>query len=146
MKKIVLPVLLIGLLTACAGDNSDSKKSNQALIGKWQTIKEEEYSGNDFKDLEYSEVNEEENNSCPDYTEFKSDGSCQTVDMDANCAHETNYIGPYTFDGTNFKITVEGESQTYKVVSLSTTEISMEEIYTEDAVTYKHTIFFKKLK
>jgi hypothetical protein len=140
MKKIILPALMVGLLTACSDDD---KKSNQALIGKWQTIKEEQYSGND---LVYSDIIEEENISCPDYTEFKSDGNCQFIEMDTNCEYNTDNIGPYTFDGTNFKITVEGESQTYKMLSLTATEMSMQETYTENGATIKHTIFFKKLK
>ena len=140
MKRILLPALLIGLLTACSDDD---KKSSQALIGKWQPIKVNTYQG---KDLVDSYDFEQDNNSCPDYAEFKSDGKMISIDMDANCQHQEDILGVYTFDGSNLKVTIDGEDENYKMSSLTATEFIIEDTYSDGGVTYKEVLNFKKIK
>ncbi|MGG7034301.1 MAG: lipocalin family protein [Flavobacterium sp.] len=143
MKKILLPVLLIGLLTACDKNNDDDKKATQSLTGKWQNTKIEMYSGSE---LVNTETIEEENSTCPDYTEFKSDGSFLYVDMDADCEKDVDELGTYIFDGTNLKTTYDEGSGTYKISSITASQFVLEQSETENGVTYKIKSYFKKLK
>jgi hypothetical protein len=137
MKRILLPALLIGLLTACADDSAPNR-----LYGKWQPLKAEMYADDDLQD---TQAFVPANNSCPAYVEFMSDVKFRSVDPDANCKTE-EIVGAYTFDGSNLKMTVEGEDQNYKLVSMTPTEFVMEESFTIGGVTYKDKIFLKRMK
>ena len=83
MKKnllLKLTFVLTLIFTGCSND--DDNNSNPTIIGKWKTVKFEYYT-NGVLDETVTTV--EDNSNCPDYIEFKDNGTYVVINNDVNC-------------------------------------------------------------
>ena len=98
MKKNLLLALSIVFVTTLIGcSNDEDNNSSPTIVGKWRTVKYEYYTDGV---LDETETTVEENSSCPDYIEFKDNGTYVVIDNDVNCNSTADESGTYDYNAT----------------------------------------------
>ena len=82
MKKKLLLALSLGLMITFTGCSSDEDSSTTSIVGKWKSEKFDYYTNGV---LDETVITVEENSSCPDYVEFKSNGTYVSIENEVNC-------------------------------------------------------------
>ena len=144
MKKKLLVSLTLVLTLAFMGCSKDENNSSTAtIVGKWKTVKGEYYTNGL---LVNEEIVVEDNSNCPDYLEFKSNGTYVSIFNDASCNSTTDEIGSYIFNGTTIIINSGGFTANYTVVSFTGNELKTEFTETSsDGTVYKDVIYRTKI-
>ena len=136
MKKVLSLLAIILVLTSCSKDDSPAA----SIIGKWNFVKVELYQNNE---LIVTEIDQEDNTTCPDYTEIKADGTIEDVEINANCAITSTDISNYTYVSSILTNTETDEKVT--VVNLTNNDMTLAFSFTEDGVTLNGKSYYKKI-
>ena len=141
-KKLILSLFTISALVGC--NNDDDSKSTPTLVGKWKAIKFEYYKDGVF---EYTENIVDDNPTCPDYIEFKKDGSYISIENDENCNTTSDEAGVYTSNETTITTTVGGYTEVTTIISLTNTDLKTDftETSSQSGSVYKSVGYFKKI-
>ena len=85
MKKnlfLSLTLVFVTTLIGCSKDDDNNSNSSPTIVGKWRAVKFEYYTDGVLVET----VNVvEDNSSCPDYGEYKDNGTYVVILNDANC-------------------------------------------------------------
>ena len=121
MKKNLLLALSIVFVTTLIGcSNDEDNNSSPTIVGKWRTVKYEYYTDGV---LDETETIVEENSSCPDYIEFKDNGTYVVIDNDVNCNSTADESGTYVYNGTTISTTSGGSTDVSTVITLTNTDL-----------------------
>lgn len=144
MKKNVLFTLTLVLVTTFIGcSKDDDNSSSSSIVGKWKAVKFEYYINGV---LDNTEIVVEDNSNCPDYVEFKSNGTFIEIENDANCNASTYDSGSYVFNGTNITFNTANETTSQPVLSLTQTDMKTEFTETSiDGTVFKNVAYRKKI-
>lgn len=130
-------------MTLISCNKDDDNNSNSTIVGKWRTVKFEYYTDGV---LEETETTVEENSSCPDYIEFKDNGTYVVIDNDENCNSRVYENGTYVFDGTTISTTSGGTTDFSTVITLTSTDLKTDFTETSsDGTVFKNVGYFKKI-
>jgi hypothetical protein len=144
MKKnllLKLTFVLTLIFTGCSND--DDNNSNPTIIGKWKTVKFEYYT-NGVLDETVTTV--EDNSNCPDYIEFKDNGTYVVINNDVNCNSTADESGTYVYNGTTISTTSAGSTDISTVILLTNTDLKTDFTETSSGGTvFKNVGFFKKI-
>jgi len=136
-----LTLIFVTTLIGCSKD--DDNNSSPTIVGKWRTVKFEYYTNGV---LDETETTVEENSTCPDYIEFKTNGTYVVINNDANCNSTADESGTYVYNGTTISTTLGSSTDTSIVISLTNTDLKID--FTEissDGTVYKNVGYFKKI-
>jgi hypothetical protein len=144
MKKSLLLTLTLILVTTLIGcSKDDDNNSSPTLVGKWRTVKFEYYTNGV---LDETETIVEENSTCPDYIEFKTNGTYVVINNNANCNSTADDSGTYVYNGTTIATTSAGSTDTSIVISLTNTDLKIDFTETSsDGTVFKNVGYFKKI-
>ncbi|WP_396177281.1 lipocalin family protein [Flavobacterium sp.] len=144
MKKSLLLTLTLILVTTLIGcSKDDDNNSSPTLVGKWRTVKFEYYTNGV---LDETETIVEENSTCPDYIEFKTNGTYVVINNNANCNSTADESGSYVYNGTTIATTSAGSTDTSIVISLTNTDLKIDFTETSsDGTVFKNVGYFKKI-
>lgn len=134
MKKLVLLIGSVFMLTAC---NDDDGNSSNSIVGDWSPEKSEIISGKDkttILDVDIPSICEKNN-----VAGIKPDGIFETLLYDLNqsgeCVMSEKITGTYTYDEQTkvFINKVEGEeAKVYGVLELTSTNLKIQDLNGED--------------
>lgn len=145
MKKnllLKLTFVLTLIFTGCSND--DDNNSNPTIIGKWKTVKFEYYT-NGVLDETVTTV--EDNSTCPDYIEFKDNGTYVVINNDVNCNSTADESGTYVYNGTTISTTSAGSTDISTVILLTNTDLKTDFTETSSGgIVFKNVGYFKKIK
>ena len=143
MKKNLLLTLTFVLTTIFIGcSKDDNETSTPTIVGKWRTEKFDYYTDGQ---LDETVITVEDNSNCPDYIEFKSNGTYVAIENDANCNSTADESGTYVYNGTNLTTNSSGSITTITVISLTSTDFKTDFTETSsEGVIYKSVGYFKK--
>ncbi|MBX2887137.1 MAG: lipocalin family protein [Ferruginibacter sp.] len=144
MKKYLLLSLILAFVSTIIGCSKDNNSSS-TIVGKWRQVKFEYYT-NGVLDSTVNKV--EDNSNCPDYNEFKSNGTYVVIENDANCNSTADESGTYVYNGTNITFTNISNGSTYilTVISLTNTDLKTDLTETSsDGTVFKNVGYFKKI-
>ncbi len=143
MKKVLLIGLCL-LVISCAKNDIDYPDDTPStlLLGKWKLVKTDFYS-NDV--LEETEINIQDNNTCPDYIEFKANRIRNLVSKDENCVITFTIVGQYVYNPTHQMLTITETSESFSVINLTNTDLITEKSYTESGIPKKKIIYYQKV-
>jgi hypothetical protein len=145
MKKnllLKLTFVLTLIFTGCS--NEDDNNSNPTIIGKWKTVKFEYYT-NGVLDETVTTV--EDNSTCPDYIEFKDNGTYVVINNDVNCNSTADESGTYVYNGTTISTTSAGSTDISTVILLTNTDLKTDFTETSSGgIVFKNVGYFKKIK
>ncbi|WP_298136969.1 lipocalin family protein [Flavobacterium sp.] len=140
-KKLLVTLTLVAILTGCNKDDEE-ESSTQSIVGKWRTIKFDYYINGVFDE---TETTIEENSTCPDYIEFKANGTYVVIENDANCNATADESGTYEYNGTNITTISNGSTEISTVISLTKTDLKIDFTESSGAAEYKSVGYFKKI-
>lgn len=145
MKKnllLKLTFVLTLIFTGCSND--DNNNSNPTIVGKWKAVKFEYYT-NGVLDETVTTV--EDNSTCPDYIEYKDNGTYVVIFNDANCNSTADESGTYVYNGTTIStITAGGSTDITTVITLTNTDLKTDFTETSSGGTvFKNVAYFKKI-
>ena len=144
MKKNLLLVLSIVFVTTLIGcSNDEDNNSSPTIVGKWKNVKFEYYTDGVLVE---TETIVEENSSCPDYIEYKDNGTYVVIFNDANCNSTADENGTYVYNGTTLSKTSGGSTDISTVITLTNTDLKTD--FTEtasDGTVFKNVAYFKKI-
>ena len=115
------------------------------VVGKWRHVKTDEYINGVF-DQTYTPTGA--NSSCPNYIEFKNNGTYAAIEHNGNCSSYTTVeAGTYDYHDSRLSMTESGASTTdiYTVITLTNTDLKMEQTHTSSSTVYKIVIYLKKI-
>ena len=122
---------------------SKDETSTSSIVGKWKTEKFDYYENGQFQG---TDITVEDNSNCPDYVEFKTNGSYESIEKDANCASMVDESGTYVLNGTTLTYNSSSSSNIVTVTSLTATDLKIEFIETSSqGVVFKNVGYFKKI-
>lgn len=142
-KRLILTLTLVLAATIMGCSNDDDNTSSPTIVGKWKAVKYEYYTDGVLDEIENVV---EDNTNCPDYVEFKSEGTFVSIENDANCNSTADESGTYVFNGTTLTYTVSGFTESLTVISLTTTDLKTDFSETSsDGTVFKSVAYFKKI-
>lgn len=143
-KNLLLKLTFILTLIFTGGcSNNDDNNSNPTIVGKWKAVKFEYYT-NGVLDETVNVV--EDNTNCPDYVEFKSNGTYVSIENDANCNSTADENGTYVYNGTTIATTSAGSTNVSTVILLTNTDLKTDLTETSSGgIVYKNIGYFKKI-
>ena len=115
MKKVLSLLAIVLVLTSCSKDDA----TKASIIGKWKVIKIEYFLNNTPVG---TELETQDNASCPDYIEIKANGTIEEIENDANCTIKSANSN-FTYVGNVITKTVSGQKLT--VVELTNTDMTI---------------------
>ena len=142
-RRIVLALTFVFATTFIGCSSDDNGTSTASIVGKWRTEKFDYYIDGQFEE---TDITVEENESCPDNIEFKSNGTYVVLDYDAACTATAEDSGTYDFNGTTVTYGAEGMLDTGTVIQLTATEMIVD--FTETSsqgVEFKNVGYFKRM-
>ena len=143
MKKKLLLALSLGLMITFTGCSSDEDSSTTSIVGKWKSEKFDYYTNGV---LDETVITVEENSSCPDYVEFKSNGTYVSIENDVNCNATADASGTYTYNGTNIFYNSWGVTESITVISLTSSRMKYDITETSsEGIVYKTVGYLKKI-
>ena len=144
MKKNLLLSLSIVFVTTLIGcSNDEDNNSSPTIVGKWRTVKYEYYTDGV---LDGTETPIEQNSTCPDYIEFKDNGTYVVIDNDVNCNSTADESGTYVYNGTTISTTSGGSTDVSTVITLTNTDLKTDFTETSSGGTvFKNVGYFKKI-
>ena len=144
MKKNLLLALSIVFVTTLIGcSNDEDNNSSPTIVGKWRAVKFEHYTDGV---LDETETIVEENSSCPDYIEFKDNGTYVVILNDANCNSTADENGTYVYNGTTLSQTSGGSTDISTVITLTNTDLKTDFTETSsDGTVFKNVASFKRI-
>ncbi len=146
MKKnllLALSIVFVTTLIGCSNDEDNNSNSNPTIVGKWKNVKFEYYT-NGVLDETVNVV--EENSSCPDYIEYKDNGTYVVIDNDVNCNSTADESGTYVYNGTTISTTSGGSTDVSTVITLTNTDLKTDFTETSSGGTvFKNVGYFKKI-
>lgn len=141
-KKLVLAAAFVFATTLIGCGSDDNNTSTPSLVGKWRAEKFDYYRNGQFEE---TQIIEEENASCPDNVEFKTNGTFVALELDADCNASVDDSGTYTFDGTTITYN-SGLSPSGIVISLNATDLKVDfTVTSSEGVVYKNVGYFKRM-
>jgi len=144
MKKnvlLTLTLVLVSTLIGCSKD--DDNNSSSSVVGKWRAVKFEYYTDGV---LDETVTVVEDNSNCPDYVEYKSNGTYVVIENDANCNSTADESGTYVYNGTTLLKTSGGSTDTSIVISLTNTDLKTDFTETSSGgMVFKNVAYFKKV-
>ena len=124
MKKYLIAVLTIAFLaTSISCSKDDDESSTQSIVGKWRTEKFDYYTDGQLTE---TEITVEDNTTCPDYIEFKANGTYVVIENDANCNSTADESGTYVYNGTTITTNSSGSLTELIVLSLTSTDLKFD--------------------
>ncbi|ESU28661.1 hypothetical protein FLJC2902T_12520 [Flavobacterium limnosediminis JC2902] len=147
MKKVSIlfvSALALGMtFTSCNKDDGDNSSAPVASVeGKWNFNKFS-VTQNGVTSPEDNYPNNQEGCS-KDFIELKADGIYNEGDyVDSACTLEQT-PGTWTKDNNSISLSVDGETQAFEIVSLSTTELKVKATFTEQGTTFTLNVSFTK--
>ena len=146
MKKnllLALSIVFVTTLIGCSNDEDNNSNSNPTIVGKWKNVKFEYYT-NGVLDETVNVV--EENSSCPDYIEYKDNGTYVVIFNDANCNSTADENGTYVYNGTTLSKTSGGSTDISTVITLTNTDLKTDFTETSsDGTVFKNIASFKRI-
>ena len=146
MKKnllLALSIVFVTTLIGCSNDEDNNSNSSPTIVGKWKNVKFEYYT-NGVLDETVNVV--EENSSCPDYIEYKDNGTYVVIFNDANCNSTADENGTYVYNGTTLSKTSGGSTDISTVITLTNTDLKTDFTETSsDGTVFKNVAYFKKI-
>ena len=130
--SILLLFLTIGFYTGCSKSDDNSDQPEISIVGKWKLTKYEIYTNTTLVETENYV---EDNNSCPDLTEFKNDATYSEVEKDANCSITFSETGTYSYNSTTKILTTNSGS--INVLTLTNQNLTTETDYFENGFAQK---------
>lgn len=146
MKKNLLLTLILIIITTligCSKNDDNNSNSSPTIVGKWRSVKLEFYE-NDVLSLTNNYV--EDNSNCPDYDEYKDNGTYVIIFNDANCNSTVSQNGTYVHNGTTLSETSGGSTIISKVITLTNTDLKIE--FTENSphgTVFKYVNYYKRI-
>ncbi len=144
-KNLLLSLTLVFVITliGCSKDDDNNSISSPTIVGKWRTVKFEYYTDGVLVD---TETTVDENSTCPDYIEFKANGSYVVIDNDVNCNSTANENGTYVYNGTTISTTSAGSTDISTVITLTNTDLKTDFTETSSGGTvFKNVGYYKKI-
>lgn len=143
MKNLLLTLTFV-LSTIFIGCNKDDDESStQSIVGKWRTEKFDYYTDGQLTE---TEITVEDNTTCPDYIEFKANGTYVVIENDANCNSTADESGTYVYNGTTITTNTSGSITELIVLSLTSTDLKFDfSETTSEGVVYKNVGYLKKI-
>ena len=139
MKKIIT-LSLIFIIFSCTPDKESDNKA-VSIIGKWKLLKIEYYENNFLVETEiYEHIAQ-----CPNYVEFNSDNSFQSIYFYDNCEMEIEDEGTYNFSNSILFTTTNNITEQLNVTTLTNNEMQITETYNESGLLIKEISVFSKL-
>ena len=144
MKKNLLLALSFVFVTTFIGcSNDEDNNSSPTIVGKWKNVKFEYYT-NGVLDETVNVV--EDNVNCPDYGEYKDNGTYVVILNDANCNSTVDASGTYNYNGTSITSTSGGTTDITTVISLTSTDMKTDFTETSsNGTVFKNVGYFKKI-
>ncbi len=146
MKKnllLALSIVFVTTLIGCSNDEDNNSNSSPTIVGKWKNVKFEYYT-NGVLDETVNVV--EENSSCPDYIEYKDNGTYVVIFNDANCNSTADENGTYVYNGTTLSKTSGGSTDISTVITLTNTDLKTDFTETSsDGTVFKNVAYFKEI-
>ncbi|ELM3651473.1 hypothetical protein RYR30_002473 [Flavobacterium psychrophilum] len=146
MKKnllLTLTLIIITTLIGCSKNDDNNSNSSPTIVGKWREVKFESYK-NDVLDQTNNYI--EDNSNCPDYDEYKDNGTYVVVFNDVNCNSTIKQNGTYVHNGITLSLTSGGSTNISKVTKLTNTDLIIE--FTEnssDGNVFKEVEYYKRI-
>ena len=142
-KNLLLTLTLVFAASFIGCSKDDDNNSSSTIVGKWKTVKFEYYTDGV---LDETETTVEENSSCPDYIEFKANGTYVVIDNDANCNSTADETGTYVYNGTTISTTSGGSTDISTVITLTNTDLKTDFTETSSGGTvFKNVGYYKKI-
>lgn len=142
-KKLLVSLTLVLTLTFMGCSKDDGNSSNSTIVGKWKAVKFEYYTNGV---LDEEDIVVEDNSSCPDYLEYKSNGTYVSIENDASCNSITDESGSYVYNGSNITVNSGGLTAAYTVVSFTGNELKTEFTETSsDGTVFKNVAYRTKI-
>jgi hypothetical protein len=146
MKKnllLTLTLIVVTTLIGCSKDDDNNSNSSTTIVGKWRAVKFEYYTDGVLDET----VNVvEDNSNCPDYVEFKSNGTYVSIENDANCNSTADENGTYVYNGTTLSYTTGGTTDVSTVITLTNTDLKTDFTETSSGgIVFKNVAYFKRI-
>ena len=142
-KNLLLSLTLVFVTTLISCSKEDDNNSSPTIVGKWKTVKFEYYTDGV---LDETETIVEENSTCPDYIEFKANGTYVVIDNNVNCNSTADESGTYVYNGTTISTTSAGSTDISTVITLTNTDLKTDFTETSSGGTvFKNVGYFKKI-
>ena len=144
-KKLLLTLTLIVVTTliGCSKDDDNNSNSSPTIVRKWKNVKFEYYTDGVLVE---TETIVEENSSCPDYIEYKDNGTYVVIFNDANCNSTADENGTYVYNGTTLSNTSGGSTDISTVITLTNTDLKTDFTETSsDGTVFKNVAYFKRI-
>ena len=88
----------------------------------------------------------EDNSTCPDYIEFKDNGTYVVINNDVNCNSTADESGTYVYNGTTISTTSGGSTDVSTVITLTNTDLKTDFTETSsDGTVFKNVASFKRI-
>ena len=146
MKKnllLTLTLIVVTTLIGCSKDDDNNSNSSPTIVGKWRAVKFEYYT-NGVLDQTVNVV--EDNSSCPDYGEYKDNGTYVVILNDENCNSTADENGTYVYNGTTLSQTSGGSTDISTVITLTNTDLKTDFTETSsDGTVFKNVASFKRI-
>ena len=146
MKKnlfLSLTLVFVTTLIGCSKDDDNNSNSSPTIVGKWKNVKFEYYTDGVLVE---TETIVEENSSCPDYIEYKDNGTYVVIFNDANCNSTADENGTYVYNGTTLSNTSGGSTDISTVITLTNTDLKTDFTETSsDGTVFKNVAYFKRI-
>ncbi len=144
-KKLLLTQtsIVVKTLSGCSKDHDNNSNSSPTIVGKWKNVKFEYYTDGVLVE---TETIVEENSSCPDYIEYKDNGTYVVIFNDANCNSTADENGTYVYNGTTLSNTSGGSTDISTVITLTNTDLKTDFTETSsDGTVFKNVAYFKRI-
>lgn len=147
MKKgttlvVLVLAFMMTFISSCSSDDDDALNPATASIeGKWNFNKiAEEIDG-----VKYPEENYNDDNGCPkDFVELKSGGDfVEGYYYGLECTLETS-LGAWSKNGAIVTVTLDGESISYEIISVTNSTLKIKYSETVDGISYVYKVSFTK--
>lgn len=146
MKKnllLSLTLIIVTTFIGCSKDDDNNPNSSPTIVGKWRAVKFEYYT-NGVLDQTVNVV--EDNSNCPDYGEYKDNGTYVVILNDANCNSTADENGTYVYNGTTLSKTSGGSTDIATVITLTNTDLKTDLTETSlDGTVFKTVASLKRI-
>ena len=138
MKKLLKLLGLCLLIVSCSKDD----EAPASVVGKWTLLKINFYSNNV---LVNTEIENQDNITCPDYIQFNSNGTFNNILKDVNCNITFSSNGNYIYNPSLDILEITETEESFAVINITNNDLTTELSYTESGIPKKRKAYYQKI-
>jgi|Laugresbdmm110sd_1035091.scaffolds.fasta_scaffold145308_1 hypothetical protein len=143
MKKLLKLLGLCLLIVSCSKDDEAPLTGTPtSVVGKWMLLEINFYSNNV---LVNTEIENQDNNTCPDYIQFNSNRTYNNILKDANCNITFSSNGHYIYDPSLHILRITETGESFAVINITNNDLTTELSYTESGIPKKRKAYYQKI-